>query len=86
MSGEMKDKRIVVGKLHEQAPTLGLLNNNGDIDRAKWKLLMADFHIIAATMGVLLQMPSIEYFSQVRQLKLKNMQEKERLPSFCPIF
>jgi len=67
-----KRKNLVIKKLHNIDPTLGLVNARKEVINEKWKAFKKVRLFSRATMDILLQRPVEAYFGQAKNNHAKN--------------
>jgi hypothetical protein len=75
-----KRKQLVRKELHNLKPRLQFLNANGEFSQTNWKTFKRNYNVTSATMQVLLEVPSEEFFSGAKQTRNKNRAIEELSP------
>ena len=81
-----KRKQLVKRELNNVDPTLGLINADGELIHAKWKVFKRAGNITSASMNVLLERPRETYFAEAKQLKSKNKTCAQISPAAAEFF
>ena len=73
-------------ELNNIDPTLGLINDDGELIHKRWKAFKRARNITSASMKVLLERPEETYFAEAKQLKSKNMTYAHISPAAMEFF
>ena len=76
-NGQWKRKQLVKKELYNLKPRLQLFSANNEFSRSNWRAFKQNYNVTNTIMQVLLEAPSEDFFSTMKQMPNKNWRIEE---------